>query len=118
MQHLLCGLVSGVLAKLATHPLDVAKKRAQVAGLARSTAYGQRVGLETTQSLTRCLAGIYRQEGVAGLYKGTVPSLLKAGPSAAITFAAYELILRWILAAGRAKRVALDGARERRPSQV
>lgn len=30
-----------MLAKLGTHPLDVAKKRFQVAGLQRSTRYGQ-----------------------------------------------------------------------------
>ena len=29
------------MAKLGTHPLDVAKKRLQVAGLQRSTRYGQ-----------------------------------------------------------------------------
>lgn len=31
-----CGLVAGLFAKLASHPLDVAKKRYQVAGLQRS----------------------------------------------------------------------------------
>ena len=32
-----CGLAAGTLAKLATNPLDVAKKRYQIAGLQRST---------------------------------------------------------------------------------
>ena len=32
-----CGLAAGTLAKLVTNPLDVAKKRYQVAGLQRST---------------------------------------------------------------------------------
>lgn len=36
-----CGLAAGMLAKLGTHPLDVAKKRFQVAGLQRSARYGQ-----------------------------------------------------------------------------
>lgn len=31
----MCGLLAGTLAKLGTHPLDVAKKRYQVAGLQR-----------------------------------------------------------------------------------
>lgn len=31
-----CGLVAGLCSKLATHPLDVAKKRYQIAGLQRS----------------------------------------------------------------------------------
>ncbi len=30
LQHFMCGLAAGTLAKLATHPLDVAKKRFQV----------------------------------------------------------------------------------------
>lgn len=30
LQHFLCGLAAGMLAKLGTHPLDVAKKRFQV----------------------------------------------------------------------------------------
>lgn len=104
VQHLVCGLASGLLAKLATHPLDVAKKRVQVAGLARSTAYGERVALVATRSLRGCLADIYRREGFAGLYKGVAPSVLKAGPSAAITFAAYELFLRWLSVAQEARR--------------
>ena len=51
----LCGLFAGILAKLGTHPMDVAKKRFQVAGLARSTAYGARVDSAVTNSLWGCL---------------------------------------------------------------
>jgi hypothetical protein len=35
-----CGLLAGSLAKSAIHPLDVVKKRFQVAGLRRSATYG------------------------------------------------------------------------------
>lgn len=41
LQAFACGLAAGMLAKLGTHPLDVAKKRFQVAGLQRSARYGQ-----------------------------------------------------------------------------
>jgi solute carrier family 25 thiamine pyrophosphate transporter 19 len=41
VQAFVCGLAAGMLAKLGTHPLDVAKKRFQVAGLQRSARYGQ-----------------------------------------------------------------------------
>ena len=34
-ERFMCGLLAGTLAKLGTHPLDVAKKRYQVAGLQR-----------------------------------------------------------------------------------
>ncbi len=36
LSSFVCGLAAGLCAKLATHPLDVAKKRYQVAGLQRS----------------------------------------------------------------------------------
>jgi hypothetical protein len=45
LQYFCCGLVAGLMAKLATHPLDVAKKRFQVAGLQRSLRYGARVDM-------------------------------------------------------------------------
>lgn len=111
MQHLLCGLAAGLAAKLATHPLDVAKKRVQIAGLARAAAYGERVRADAAaRGLRACLAEIYAREGLRGLYKGVGPSVLKAGPSAAITFAAYEVALRWILTLHAAR---LDRLEER-----
>ena len=36
LAHFMCGLLAGLCSKMATHPLDVAKKRFQVAGLKRS----------------------------------------------------------------------------------
>lgn len=65
----------------------------QVAGLQRSLKYGARVQAESVKSLPACLQHIWRQEGLRGLYKGSLPSILKAAPSAAITFTAYEFIL-------------------------
>lgn len=73
---------------------DVAKKRFQVAGLPRSTRYGQRVSEEVTKSLAHCIHEIYAKEGLRGLYKGALPSIIKAAPAAAVTFATYEFMLR------------------------
>lgn len=39
VQHFTCGLLAGLCAKLATHPLDVAKKRYQVSGRRRCALY-------------------------------------------------------------------------------
>jgi solute carrier family 25 thiamine pyrophosphate transporter 19 len=39
-EKFVCGLLAGSLAKSAIHPLDVVKKRFQVAGLRRSSTYG------------------------------------------------------------------------------
>lgn len=97
----LCGLAAGTAAKLATHPLDVAKKRYQVAGLARSSAYGARVpAAAAAKPLFATLSAVAAKEGVAGLYKGALPSILKAAPQAAVTLAAYEFFAGWIASGG------------------
>jgi solute carrier family 25 thiamine pyrophosphate transporter 19 len=98
LQTFTCGLAAGLIAKLGSHPLDVAKKRYQVAGLPRSLRYGERVqGQLSVMPLMTCLGNIYHREGVAGLWKGSVPSIVKAAPAAAITFSAYEAIIALLL---------------------
>jgi solute carrier family 25 (mitochondrial thiamine pyrophosphate transporter), member 19 len=108
IQTFLCGLAAGTIAKLGTHPLDVAKKRFQVAGLARNVAYGQRIAPESVTSLSLCCREMLQKEGIAGFYKGALPSVMKAAPAAAVTFAAYEAILRAIVAA-KTKDINMNG---------
>lgn len=98
LQSFICGLAAGALAKLGTHPLDVVKKRFQVAGLQRSAAYGERVSSQVAASFLMCLQSIAQKEGLGGFYKGAMPSLLKAAPSAAVTFACYDFFLRTLTA--------------------
>jgi solute carrier family 25 thiamine pyrophosphate transporter 19 len=112
LQTFTCGLAAGLIAKLGSHPLDVAKKRYQVAGLPRSLRYGERVQRQlSVVPLVTCLANIYNREGVAGLWKGSVPSIVKAAPAAAVTFSAYEaiiaLLLSWQDAASRKQQPQL-----------
>lgn len=76
----------------------MAKKRFQVAGLQRSSRYGQRVAESTANSLAACLKDIVAKEGIAGFYKGALPSIIKAAPSAAVTFACYDLFFRLLVA--------------------
>ena len=78
-----------------------------MAGLQRSLTYGARVPADVGRSLPRCLAQIYRTEGVRGLYKGSTPSILKAAPAAAVTFSAYELALRSLLSMQHASQELL-----------
>jgi len=87
-----CGLLAGCAAKLALHPLDVAKKRMQVQGLARAASYGASVRAGAYRGAVHCLLSLARAEGAAGLYKGLLPNLLKAAPASGITFVAYEAI--------------------------
>lgn len=62
-----------------TYPLDVLRRRMQVAGL-RSMGYGYNTTWEAVLQLVRT-------EGVRGLYKGIIPNLLKVGPSIGTSFA-------------------------------
>lgn len=114
LQSFICGLAAGALAKLGTHPLDVVKKRFQVAGLQRSAAYGERVSSQVAASFLMCLQSIAQKEGLGGFYKGAMPSLLKAAPSAAVTFACYDFFLRTLTARKDEKAAAAAMATDRK----
>lgn len=36
---------------------------------------------------------MWQREGIKGFYKGSLPSIIKAAPSAAVTFATYEFVI-------------------------
>jgi solute carrier family 25 (mitochondrial thiamine pyrophosphate transporter), member 19 len=109
-QSFVCGLAAGTLAKLGTHPLDVVKKRFQVAGLQRSARYGERVSSQVAASFLMCIQSIAQKEGLGGFYKGAMPSLLKAAPSAAVTFACYDFFLRTLTARNQEKKAVAAAA--------
>jgi len=44
--------------------------------------------------IAQCVGLIWRQEGMAGLYGGLVPHMMRVVPSAAIMFGSYESILK------------------------
>lgn len=106
---LACGALGGTLAKLAVYPLDTVKKRAQVRGMARPAQLG--APLPAYASSAHALAHIARSEGVLrGWYKGTAPSLLKAGASAGLTFWTKEAA-GGVLVHARAPWLTTDEAR-------
>jgi hypothetical protein len=82
-------------------PLDVIKKRFQIAGF----QYSATMSAVATSTLAppagvwSCARSIVAREGWAALYKGVVPSMLKAAPNAGVTFVAFETF-----------RAALDGS--------
>lgn len=89
----LVGAFAGTCSKLITLPLDNAKKRMQVQDqFARASRHQKYTGLGDV------LVKIFRSEGIAGCFRGAVPSLLKAAPNSAITFVAYETAKRLIVA--------------------
>ncbi|KAB5545366.1 hypothetical protein DKX38_013478 [Salix brachista] len=95
-QLFVCGLAAGTCAKLVCHPLDVVKKRFQIEGLQRHPRYGARVEHHAYKNMFDALRRILQVEGWAGLYKGIVPSTVKAAPAGAITFLSYEFTSDWL----------------------
>ncbi|EEY55941.1 Mitochondrial Carrier (MC) Family [Phytophthora infestans T30-4] len=84
------GAVAGLVSKLAVYPLDTVKKRMQMRHVPRCTTYGV---IPMYSSSWSCFVDVLQREGIRGLYKGTVPSLLKSVVAASTTFATYELTL-------------------------
>jgi hypothetical protein len=83
------GCVSGAVAQTGAYPFDLMRKRF----MAQSKAEGM---LKTEYSgIMDCAKQIVQQEGILGLYKGTVPNLLKVCPYAAIMWAGYEQARRF-----------------------
>ncbi|MCO5602383.1 hypothetical protein L7F22_056514 [Adiantum nelumboides] len=91
-----CGLAAGITAKVCCHPLDVVKKRFQVGGLKRHPRYGAIVEEIAQRNVLDTAKKILEVEGIAGLYKGLYPSLVKAAPASAITFVVYEILSEWL----------------------
>ena len=46
--------------------------------------------------LVQCFSLIWKEEGMAALYGGLVPHMLRVVPSAAIMFGTYEAVLRML----------------------
>jgi solute carrier family 25 thiamine pyrophosphate transporter 19 len=84
------GAVAGLVSKLAIYPLDTVKKRMQMRHVPRCETYGI---IPKYSSSWACFVDVLRREGLHGLYKGTVPSLLKSCVGTSATFATYELTL-------------------------
>jgi len=91
------GCVAGAVAQTAAYPFDLIRKRF----MAQSNAEGM---LQTKYTSTfGGFAQIVKEEGFLGLYKGTLPNLLKVTPYAAIMWATYEQSRRffqWVNANG------------------
>lgn len=69
------GGVAGFISKLLVYPIDTVKKRMQVQGSYPDTALDHHHPNIQYTSIRDCLTRIIREEGVLGLYRGTIPSL-------------------------------------------
>lgn len=86
-RSLVCGAVSGAVAKTLVYPLDLSKKRLQVQNFSQNHQY---------RGLLHCLWKTARTEGLLAWYKGLSPSILKALLSSALHFYFYEKSLRYL----------------------
>jgi solute carrier family 25 iron transporter 28/37 len=86
--HFLTAGLSGVVASAVTQPLDVVKTRLQTQEIVRSGAC-QKGGV-TYRGLVPTFLRVAREEGVRGLFRGTVPRMVFAAPSAAMCWGTYE----------------------------
>ncbi|KAI9105020.1 mitochondrial carrier domain-containing protein [Phlyctochytrium arcticum] len=85
MEDFISGGAAGIIGKTAVMPFDVVRKRLQVQGPTRNSYVVGEVPRYPSSFLS-CVRQIVHHEGVLALYKGLLPSVLKSGPSAAVTF--------------------------------
>lgn len=91
---LVSGSVSGLASSLFLFPLDVIRKRMQVAGLTSSPAGStgsQPVYRTGAKGLTDHARSIFAHDGIRGFYRGLLPEILKVCPMVAVTFCSYEM---------------------------
>lgn len=84
---LVCGGLAGAVAQSVSYPLDVTRRRMQLACMHPSTAKFGSMGMVKTLTL------IYKENGVVkGLYRGMTINYIRAIPMVATSFSTYELM--------------------------
>lgn len=79
------GGLAGEALWLSSYPFDVVKSKMQSDGFGPQRKYS---------SMRDCFAKTYAQEGFMGFWKGIGPTLLRAMPVSAGTFAVVEMAMR------------------------
>lgn len=91
------GAVSGGIASVVTTPFDVGKTRQQLLqheprmdSVVRGKSSPAAI-IPEEQAMPRFLYHIWKEEGIAGLFRGWVPRMLKVAPACAIMISSYEV---------------------------
>jgi len=87
------GGVGGVVAAVATLPLDVVKTRLQTHGVTSSRSSSDTVMLRYT-GFVDTVRSIARMDGIPGFFRGLVPRMLLAAPMAGICWGTYDTMMR------------------------
>lgn len=82
---LVCGALAGDALWLSSYPLDVVKSRLQ------SDAFGEKAKFKNSRDVFQT---IWKESGALGFWRGITPTLIRAIPCSAGTFATVELTLR------------------------
>lgn len=84
VQKLWAGALAGGLSQTITYPLDLLRRRMQVASLPNyPTPY---------RNTWHCVKSILATEGYRGFYKGMIANYLKIVPANAVSFVVYEFV--------------------------
>jgi solute carrier family 25 carnitine/acylcarnitine transporter 20/29 len=83
----LYGGLAGEALWLASYPFDVVKSKMQTDGFGKEQRY---------KSMRDCFRQTYRAGGLGGFWKGLAPTLVRAMPVSAGTFAVVEMTMRAI----------------------
>ncbi|KAK4179360.1 putative mitochondrial carrier [Triangularia setosa] len=81
------GGLAGEALWLGSYPFDVVKSKMQTDGFGREQRY---------KNMRDCFGQVWKQEGMRGFWKGLGPTLLRAMPVSAGTFAVVEMTMRAI----------------------
>lgn len=88
---MISGSVAGIMAKTIVYPMDLARKRLQIQGFEHGRkGFGK---FFKCRGLISCLIETFRNEGAKALFKGLVPSQIKAALTTALHFTFYEQTL-------------------------
>ena len=97
------GVMASIVAKTATFPLDLIRKRLQIQGPTRLKYVHTNIPVIT--GVWTGLYAIWRKEGVKGWYRGLTVSLIKAAPASAVTMYVYERTLHTLMATNKTDEI-------------
>ncbi len=85
---LAAGALAGSIGQTVAYPIDLVRRRLQVQTVSSNMAAQQHI--EHYGGMWDAFRKIYRQEGIAGFYRGLTPNYIKVIPALAISFASFE----------------------------
>merc|ERR1712130_911783 len=86
LNPLIAGGLAGGFASGMAYPFETVRRRLQVQGFVKNQSYNY-------SGFMQGLGSIMAKEGLAGLYRGFMPNLLRVAPAVGTSFAAYEITL-------------------------